>query len=121
MSDGDCFPKAVETLRLLLDQGLDAYIVHGTPTYLGDGPAELPDGRFHHAWVEVEGPDTVVVYDFSNGRERIVDRAMYYAVGNLTPETHTTEYDHACAVYQMTEFGHYGPWDGSVPPVAATG
>lgn len=114
---GDCFPKAVEVLETLLAADLNAYLVHGTPLYHGAGPADLPGGRFYHAWVEVDHGGSITVYDLSNDGEVVIDREVYYGVGGLVPEVHTTEYDLFAAVFQMGEFGHYGPWDGSVPPV----
>lgn len=106
MAQGDCFPKAVQVLDELLADDLDAYLVHGLPVYLGDGEPDGPDGRFHHAWVEVDHGDWVEVHDLSNDREVRMDRDLYYAVGNVTPEEHTTEFDRASASWQMVEFGH---------------
>lgn len=117
MPKGDCFTKAWEVLGLLLARDLDAYLVHGTPVYQGAAVPDLPGGRFHHAWVEVDLGELVMVHDYSGDRELVMGREAYYGVGRIDPELHTTEYDYVAAVYQMVEFGHYGPWDGSVPPV----
>jgi len=121
MAQGDCFIKAMEVFNSLLGQGVDAQLVHGYPRYYGPGDGDVAGGRFHHAWVEANiGDGHTLVYDFSNDREVTLPQAVYYDAGGIVDGEHTLKYGMGAAVTQMVEYGHYGPWDGSAPPVADT-
>ena len=84
MTEGDCFVssahKAFET-----EGGV---LCHGRPRFLGPPEEAQPDGRFWHAWVEVEIPGTLVtmVLDHSNGRKIVMPQQTYYQLGEIDPE-----------------------------------
>lgn len=50
------------------------------------------------------------VYDYSNGNEAVVPRALYYAIGNIDADE--ARYYSMDELNEMIELnGHYGPWD----------
>ena len=55
---------------------------HGTPYVVHSevsGQGAISGLRYGHAWVE----DDLYVYDFSNGREIVFPKQLYYAMGNV--------------------------------------
>ena len=52
----------------------------------------------------------ITVYDFSNGREIIYPRVLYYAVGNINKED-ARYYSPSEAAGMMATNEHYGPWE----------
>lgn len=106
---GDCFHAAFN----LFVERPGATLCHGRPVYQGDGPGEADDGRYWHAWVEVDG----VVLDHSNGRETEIPAVLYYGLGNID-EVDVRRYESREAVhYKASRYRHSGPWDEKHPPV----
>ena len=96
---GNCFEVAG---RLMVDFGDDLILVHGTVT----GQGRLDGVRFRHAWCEKGS----TVIDRSNGREILLLRGLYYAMGNVDIDNIRT-YTYAEFVQIVNQFGHWGPWD----------
>ena len=57
-----------------------------------------------------ENEMSIMVYDFSNGREAIFPRAIYYAIGNINKED-ARYYSPVDAAKMMAKNEHYGPWE----------
>lgn len=80
------------------------YLVHAE--VVGQGAIE--GIRYGHAWVE----DDVFVYDFSNGRELTVPKALYYQMGQIIKQQPKYfRYTFEEATKKMVETKHYGSWD----------
>ena len=80
------------------------YVVHAQ--VMGQG--EIENLKYGHAWVE----DDIFVYDFSNGRELILPKELYYTLGNIVKEKPKYfKYTFNEAVNKMLETGHYGSWE----------
>lgn len=80
------------------------YIVHAE--VLGQGA--ISGLRYGHAWIE----DDFFVYDFSNDREIILPKQLYYQFGDVkqtAPKYY--KYTFKQAIDKMLETGHYGSWD----------
>jgi hypothetical protein len=73
----------------------------------GQGKAE--GIRFGHAWVE----DDENVYDYSNGRQIIMPKVVYYAIGDIQTENPQKyqRYTFPEARAKMLKTKHYGSWD----------
>lgn len=73
------------------------------------GQGQLDGVRFVHAWIEYNNK----VYDFSNGREYVLNKDAYYAVGKIDP-SNSAEYRSYTADQvqkKIISTGHWGPWD----------
>jgi hypothetical protein len=81
------------------------YLVHGEV----QGQGAVSHIRYGHAWIE----DDENVYDFSNGRELVIPKVIYYAIGDINPDEPTKykKYTFAEARRKMVDTGHYGCWD----------
>lgn len=80
------------------------YLVHSEVS----GQGSLLGLRYGHAWIE----DDVFVYDFSNNREIILPKTVYYKMGNIfMKKPKYYKYNFANAVKKMLETGHYGSWE----------
>ncbi len=84
---------------------------HGTPYVVHaevSGQGSISGLRYGHAWVE----DDLYVYDFSNGREIVFPKHIYYAIGNVVEKTPKYfKYTFKEAIEKMLETGHYGSWE----------
>jgi len=83
----------------------EPYLVHAEVK--GQGKAE--GLRFGHAWVE----DDENVYDYSNGREIVMPKVVYYAIGDIQtndPKKYQ-RYTFPEARAKMLKTKHYGSWD----------
>ncbi|MFY8161273.1 MAG: hypothetical protein ACOVNU_08070 [Candidatus Kapaibacteriota bacterium] len=73
------------------------------------GQGKIEGLRYAHAWIE----DDKNVYDFSNGREIILPKFIYYIIGDIN--THNPKkymrYTFSEARNKMLETGTYGTWD----------
>ncbi len=126
---GNCYQAAAELLlysRLKpklnkIDYVGKPYLVHAEVG--GQGPLE--GMRFGHAWVE----DDEWVYDFSNNKERVLPKQVYYLLGRIDdsdPKKYR-KYTFEQAREKILSTMHYGCWDietqyaagGSVKPVAS--
>jgi len=81
------------------------YLVHGEE----QGQGAISHIRYGHAWIE----DDENVYDFSNGRELVIPKVIYYAIGDIKTENPKKyrKYTFAEARRKMLDTGHYGCWD----------
>ena len=81
------------------------YVVHAEVS----GQGAIAGIRYGHAWIE----DDIFVYDFSNKRELIVPKQLYYAIGNVNTKDKTKyrKYTFAQARKKMIDTGTYGSWD----------
>ena len=69
-----------------------------------DGQGPLEGVKFGHAWIE-EGSN---VRDVSNGKNLVMPRAAYYALGQIV---RTKKYVYMQFVKKVVDTGHWGPWD----------
>jgi len=83
----------------------EPYIVHAEVK----GQGKIEGLRYGHAWVE----DDFFVYDYSNGREIVFPKELYYQIGdvNTKDKTKYQRYTFAEARKRMVETRQYGPWD----------
>lgn len=80
------------------------YVVHAQVT----GQGAIDNVKYGHAWVE----DDVFVYDFSNGRELIIPKELYYFIGQVEMKKPIYyKYPFDVAVEKMLSSKHYGPWE----------
>jgi hypothetical protein len=81
------------------------YLVHAEVK----GQGMIEGIRYGHAWIE----DDVNVYDFSNNREVILPKEIYYILGdvNTTDPKKYQKYTFEEARAKMLETKHYGSWD----------
>ena len=84
---------------------------HGTPYVVHSevsGQGAISGLRYGHAWVE----DDLYVYDFSNGREIVFPKQLYYVMGNVVEKKPKYyKYTFQEAVDKMLKTGHYGSWE----------
>lgn len=73
------------------------------------GQGKIEGLRYAHAWIE----DDKNVYDFSNNREIILSKFIYYLIGDIN--THNPKkymrYTFSEARKKMLDTGTYGTWD----------
>jgi hypothetical protein len=81
------------------------YVVHAEVS----GQGAIAGLRYGHAWVE----DNLFVYDFSNKRELIIPKELFYTIGNVNVKDKTKyrKYTFQQARKKMLDTGHYGAWD----------
>jgi predicted ABC-type ATPase len=82
----------------------EPHVVHAQVT----GQGAISGLKYGHAWIE----DDQLVYDYSNGRELVIPKDFYYAVGKVKktkPRYFKYTFDEARK--KMLDSGHYGPWD----------
>jgi hypothetical protein len=81
------------------------YLVHAEV----QGQGKVSNLRYGHAWIE----DDENVYDFSNARELIIPKVLYYAIGDIrtnNPKKYQ-KYTFSEARKRMLQYKHYGCWD----------
>lgn len=99
---GDCYRAAG---RYILDKGIvnpNLTLVHGFVT----GQGSISGVRYDHAWIE----DGDMVIDKSNGRDLNIPKALYYALGNISP-SESIKYNPSEARKKILDNKHWGPWD----------
>jgi len=81
------------------------YLVHAEV----QGQGAISNIRYGHAWIE----DDENVYDFSNNRELVIPKEIYYAIGGINTDNPKKyqKYTFAEARKKMVETGIYGCWD----------
>jgi len=110
-NQGDCYQV---TGRIALDNSEKApngekymgtpKVVHGEV----EGQGKIEGLRYGHAWIE----DNVYVYDFSNGRDLMILKEIYYYLGKVKQEKPKLyKYTFKEARNKMLESGHFGSWD----------
>lgn len=107
---GDCFLVSMNVVLSLEFE--NPVLVHGLPVYRGQAPVE---GRYWHAWVEVETVPKGLRYrnwyavDRSGGKQLFLPQGFYYNVGQIDEE-HVFRYTRDEAKQQYDDHGHCGPW-----------
>lgn len=125
---GDCYRTAyalmermdIDSVGVMKDS---LRLVHGLPMYQGIEEADGPDGRYYHAWVEVEIPPppfsgskaTAYCISTINGRATAVPKDTYYSVGQLD-ESLVKRYTISKVNKMLAKYKHWGPWDADHPP-----
>ena len=108
--NGDCYETAGK-FALNEIKGLKGHDFVGTPYVVHaevEGQGAISGIRYGHAWIE----DDVMVYDFSNGREIIFPKVLYYHLGKVIQEQPKYfKYTFEEATRKMLDTGHYGSWD----------
>jgi GNAT superfamily N-acetyltransferase len=81
------------------------YLVHAEV----QGQGGISHIRYGHAWIE----DDENVYDFSNGRELVIPKILYYTIGDINTDNPSKyrKYTFAEARRKMLDTGVYGCWD----------
>jgi hypothetical protein len=81
------------------------YLVHAEVK--GQGAVE--GIRYGHAWIE----DDVLVYDYSNGRQLVLPKELYYRVGDIQTDNPKKyqKYTFEEAKDKLLSTGNYGCWD----------
>jgi hypothetical protein len=100
---GDCFVINGRTFLNDFSNKQNTYLVHGEVA--GQGP--LSGITFGHCWIE----DNSNVYDFSNGRELVIPKQLYYMIGNIDKINNIYKYDNKEFLNKLNEFKTWGPWD----------
>lgn len=114
---GDCYYVAGS---MAMNEGLPPYLQEAKikmPEFVGtpyvvhaevEGQGAIAGLRYGHAWVE----DDLNVYDYSNGREIVFPKQIYYILGQvITEKPKYYKYTFKEAVAKMLDTGHYGSWD----------
>jgi len=108
---GDCYQAAGNIvidsrfLKNKFDFIGTPYLVHAEVT----GQGAISGIQYGHAWVE----DDAMVYDYSNNRQLVIPKVIYYAIGNIktnNPKKYI-KYTFEEARRKMSETGDYGHWD----------
>ena len=110
---GDCYEAACRSFAISIDvpekleevvKNPDARLVQAEVR----GQGKLEGIRFGHAWIE----DKTTVYDFSNGRELIMPKGLYYAIGDIKEvKGKRHEYNKSQARKMAVTKGNFGPWE----------
>lgn len=107
---GDCYYMAGQfAMDNIFTPKLDyigtPYLVHAEVK----GQGKLQGVRYGHAWIE----DDENVYDFSNNREIIIPKIIYYAIGDIRTDNPVKyqKYTFEQARKKMMETKNYGCWD----------
>lgn len=94
---GNCYQVAG---NMILNDGIPGLVLcHGYPFSPSKGR------RIRHAWCELGD----VVFDFSNEKEVVTRKEIYYEIGKLN-ERFISRYSEKEAKELMLETGHYGDW-----------
>jgi hypothetical protein len=100
---GDCYSAAYKFLdKLHNTEASDNVLVHG----LVNGQGKLTGIKYNHAWVE----DASMVYDYSNGRQIVLPKDLYYRLGKIK-EQEVFRYTSSEMYKNASKFGTYGPWE----------
>jgi hypothetical protein len=106
---GDCYIVAGRIAMQIFHKNIDfigkPYLVHAEVT----GQGAIKDIKYGHAFIE----DDENVYDFSNNREIIIPKQVYYYFGKINPydEKKYQKYTFEEARKKMSLTGNYGCWD----------
>ena len=108
---GDCYEMACQFAmeNIFTPKKID-YV--GTPYLVQaevQGQGAISHIRYGHAWIE----DDENVYDFSNGRELIIPKDLYYIIGDVETDNPKKyqKYTFEQARRKMLDTKHYGSWD----------
>lgn len=106
---GNCYEAAFKTLFHNVSNK-ELRLVHGV--IIGNKPGSETFGKpIPHAWIEMDS----VVIDPSDHFEwpKISDDHRYYENGQVN-QSKLKRYSLPEAVVEVSQYLHYGPWDGSV-------
>ena len=108
---GDCYEVAGRMAILGLSKAPNGEKFLGNPMVVHgevEGQGKIKGTRYGHAWIE----DDVYVYDFSNGRNLMLLKEVYYYLGKIIQDKPKLyKYTFRQAREKMIETGEYGPWD----------
>lgn len=108
---GDCYEVAGRMAILGLSKAPNGQMFLGKPMVVHgevEGQGKIKGLRYGHAWVE----DDVYVYDFSNGKNLMLIKQVYYYVGKIKQEKPKIyKYYFSQARKKMIKTGDFGPWD----------
>ena len=108
---GDCYEVAGRMAILGLSKAPNGEMFLGNPMVVHgevEGQGKIKGTRYGHAWIE----DDVYVYDFSNGRNLMLLKEVYYYLGKIIQDKPKLyKYTFRQAREKMIETGEYGPWD----------
>lgn len=108
---GDCYEVAGRMAILGLSKAPNGEKFLGNPKVVHgevEGQGKIKGIRYGHAWIE----DDVYVYDFSNGRNLMLLKEVYYYLGKIIQDKPKLyKYTFRQAREKMIETGEYGPWD----------
>ena len=105
---GDCYVVAGQLALEIKNKKIDykgtPYLVHAEVRH-----SQIEGLRYGHAFIE----DDENVYDFSNNREIIMPKQLYYYFGDINPRDKKKyrKYTFKEAKEKMLSTGHYGCWD----------
>ena len=105
---GDCYVIAGQLALEIKNKNIDykgtPYLVHAEVKH-----SQIEGLRYGHAFIE----DDENVYDFSNNREIIMPKQLYYYFGDINPRDKKKyrKYTFKEAREKMLSTGHYGCWD----------
>jgi len=98
--DGDCYPVSG---RYMMDHRFsnpNLLLVHGIVT----GQGKISGIQYDHSWIE----DGDMVIDKSCGRNLILPKAVYYALGNIK---NIKTYNPEQFSNMINKYQHWGPWE----------
>ena len=108
---GDCYEVAGRMAILGLSKAPNGEKFLGNPMVVHgevEGQGKIKGIRYGHAWIE----DDVYVYDFSNSRNLMLLKEVYYYLGKIIQDKPKLyKYTFRQAREKMIETGEYGPWD----------
>ena len=108
---GDCYEVAGRMAILGLSKAPNGEMFLGKPMVVHgevEGQGNIKGLRYGHAWVE----DDVYVYDFSNGKNLMLLKEVYYYLGKINQDKPKLyKYSFSQARQKMIETGDFGPWD----------
>ena len=105
---GDCYLVAGQLALEIKNKDIDyngtPYLVHAEVKH-----SQIDALRYGHAFIE----DDENVYDFSNNREIIMPKQLYYYFGDINPRDKKKyrKYTFKQAREKMLSTGHYGCWE----------
>ena len=99
---GDCYES---NGRWMI--GKDEYkLVHGVAMNQRDGKA------MGHCWIEKNN----MVYDYSNDKELVISKDIYYKIGQIPFDGHKLyKYSYVNMSKMILKHEHWGPWESKPP------
>lgn len=108
---GDCYEVAGRMAILGLSKAPNGENFLGNPMVVHgevEGQGKIKGLRYGHAWVE----DDVYVYDFSNGKNLMLLKEVYYYLGKINQDKPKLyKYSFLEARQKMLQTGEFGSWD----------
>jgi len=98
---GDCFSANGRYASFKTNNVL---LCHGIAVGQRDSP--IDGKRFCHCWCERDD----WVFDYSNGKNRIIPKVIYYLLGNIKEED-VVRYTNEQVLINSLKYGTWGPWD----------